>query len=97
MKAEAFGWGTSFMGLDSKSSELASTGKATTVAILDTGINKNHIIFSGKSITGYNILSPGSSYADDNEHGTMVAGIVAESTPQNTKLLIVKALRHLTP
>jgi len=91
---QAKGWGTSFMGLDSKSSELSASGSKVVCAVLDTGINKSHKVFSGKTITSssYNILSGNTNYTDDNGHGTMTAGIISESTPDNVQIMALKVM-----
>ncbi len=59
------------------------TGKNLSVCILDTGVNYNLADLGGcfgngcKVVGGYNFVAPSSEVADDNGHGTHVAGIVA--------------------
>jgi subtilisin family serine protease len=50
-----------------------------TVAVVDTGIDKNHPDLKGKLDAGYNVLEPKSAPVDENGHGTHVAGIIAAS------------------
>ncbi|MED1599304.1 S8 family peptidase [Bacillus pseudomycoides] len=50
------------------------TGKGTSVAILDTGIDKEHLDLKIK--TGISFVSNTSSFDDDNGHGTHLAGII---------------------
>jgi len=92
VESEAKGWGTSYMHLDGISQEAQADGvdKAVTVAILDSGINSDHEVFKDKTISSkaYSVL--GGSYADDNGHGTAVAGIIAESTSDNVVLMPIK-------
>jgi subtilisin len=59
-------------------------GSGVTVAILDTGIDGTHPEFQDGSnppnsrvVNGFNALVGGGSYADDNGHGTHMAGIIA--------------------
>jgi subtilisin family serine protease len=52
-------------------------GTGVTVAILDTGIDWSHPELSPRIVGGYNALAGGVSYADDNGHGTHMAGIIA--------------------
>jgi subtilisin len=55
-------------------------GSGVKVAILDTGIDQTHLVlgeFSKRGAGGYNALAGGGSYADDNGHGTHMAGIIA--------------------
>lgn len=81
------GWGTSYIGLDIKKQ---NTSKDIVVAVIDTGINPSHEIFNNTTISN---LSKGigfDSYIDDDGHGTMTSGIIAEST--NSTILAIKAL-----
>lgn len=50
---------------------------STVVAIVDTGLNPQHIEFGTPVIAGYNFLNNTTNYRDDHGHGTHVAGIVA--------------------
>ena len=89
------GWGTEHMGMDIKTQELKKKGNSSevTVAVIDTGINPDHDNFKGKNISGYNIVkNKASDYADNDEyrHGSGVAGIIAESTPDNVNILAIK-------
>jgi subtilisin family serine protease len=57
-----------------------NTGRGVRVAIIDTGINPNHRDLAGKVDGGYNAENDcerPECYADDNGHGTHVAGTVA--------------------
>lgn len=59
------------------------------VAVIDTGINTSHTMFSGRLLTGATYV--GSSYVDDNGHGSHVAGTICDLTPSNVKILPIKA------
>lgn len=52
-------------------------GKGITVGIIDTGIDKSHEVFAGKTIKGSNFASPGISndISDAQVHGTFVASV----------------------
>ena len=92
VKLSATGWGTAYMGMDDEQL-VAASGSDVTVAVLDSGINRNHSIFSNTTIlTGYDYENGDSDPADDNGHGTAVAGVIAESTPSNVKILPVKVM-----
>jgi subtilisin len=52
-------------------------GVGVMVAILDTGIDVSHPQLWPRVVDGYNALAAGVSYADDNGHGTHMAGIIA--------------------
>lgn len=49
------------------------------VAVLDTGVDATHVDLSGKVLPGYNYISNNNNTADDQGHGTAVAGTAAAS------------------
>ena len=86
------GWGTAFMGLSFQKTQAANRNPVT-VAVIDTGIQKSHPVFSGKTILeGKDFVNNDDDPSDDNGHGTAVGGIIAESTPSNVKIMPLKAL-----
>jgi subtilisin family serine protease len=54
-----------------------TTGGSNVIAVLDTGVQANHPDLSGRVLPGYNFVSSTTNAADDNGHGTWVAGIIA--------------------
>lgn len=101
-QAAEYGWGTPYMGMHSEKAA-AEAGGEVTVAVCDTGIRKTHVFFKDRTIVGeYNALAGSSKYmgeysdlddaSDDNGHGTMVSGVIAESTPANVKIMPIKVL-----
>jgi subtilisin family serine protease len=52
----------------------ASTGATVDAYIFDTGLKLDHNEFTGRVKPGYNTITVGASPADDNGHGTHVAG-----------------------
>jgi subtilisin family serine protease len=50
------------------------------VAVVDTGVEASHPDLAGKVLGGYNFVGGSTNAADDNGHGTMVAGIIAADT-----------------
>ena len=54
-----------------------SKGASNLVAVLDTGVQANHPDLSGRVVAGYDFVNGDSNAADDNGHGTWVAGIIA--------------------
>ena len=54
----------------------ASTGSTVDAYIFDTGLKLDHNEFTGRVQSGYNTITVGASPADDNGHGTHVAGTV---------------------
>ena len=63
------------------------------VAVVDTGVNVKHSIFKDRIADGARSYVLGDiSVDDDYGHGTHVAGIIADNTPSNVKILPIKAL-----
>ena len=84
-------WGTNYMKLNSAAEELnADPGEAVKIAILDTGIDADHIIFNERIISSDSKSFIDNSILDENGHGTAVAGLITESTPDNAELMILK-------
>lgn len=75
-----------------------SRGQGTLVAVLDTGIDPDHPVLSGRvSELGYNAIQTGGSTDDSGigdhaGHGTFIAGLVALVAPE-ARLLPVTVLR----
>jgi serine protease len=55
-------------------------GKGTTVAVIDTGVTKTTDMDKTEFVAGYDFVNNKADAADDNGHGTHVAGSVAQST-----------------
>jgi subtilisin family serine protease len=55
-----------------------TTGAADTiVAVLDTGIDRNHADLQGAFVDGWDAVNEDADPADDHGHGTLVAGVIA--------------------
>ncbi len=91
-------WGVKETGLDlyTNWNTLAKNNNIVKVAVLDSGIYSNHIVFNNNRIAyttnTINYVNHNNSLSDDNGHGTAVAGIIAQSTPNNVKILPYKVL-----
>ncbi|NEA98546.1 S8 family peptidase [Streptomyces sp. SID13726] len=55
------------------------TGEGVKVAVLDTGVKRDHPDLQGKVTSERNLITGSANADDDNGHGTHVAGIVAGS------------------
>jgi subtilisin len=73
--AQAIPWGVKY--ILSRRAWPTDTGAGVRVCTLDTGIDLTHPDLQANIYGGYNTITPGASYADDNGHGTHVAGIIA--------------------
>jgi thermitase len=47
------------------------------IAVLDTGVKAGHVDLSGRVLAGWDFVNADANPADDNGHGTMVAGVAA--------------------
>ena len=89
-------WGNDIMHLDAVRDEANADENLTgqvTVAVLDTGINPDHELFAGRlNSNGASFIKGSSAINDDNGHGSHVAGIIADGTSDNVKILSLKIL-----
>lgn len=71
-------------------------GSGVTIAILDTGIDRNHPALAGHWLTGYDMVADDAQPQDEGSglawgHGTHIAGIIAQIAP-GSKILPVRVL-----
>src|SRR3990172_6667186 len=71
----SFNWWQPMVGANTAYT-MGARGKGIIVGVIDTGIDLNNREFKGRLVTGYNAVSPWKTPADDNGHGTHVAGII---------------------
>lgn len=100
-------WGLEATGADSFCYKLSSAGETLPeidVAVIDSGIYSEHIVFrnrildGGRNYVSYSEKSAEtsgtSSVTDDNGHGSHCAGIICSATNDNVKILPVKVLNN---
>lgn len=101
VSGENLSWGVAATGLDSYKAKLnyEGAGRKVTVAVVDTGVRMTHEAFAMEQTADKLDLTYAYDYANDDEdptddggHGTMVAGVIAQSTPDNVKIVPVKVL-----
>ena len=69
-------WGLRTMGFP-RAWDVSRGSKSVVVAVLDTGVDASHPELKGALVPGRDIVHSDDNPADDNGHGTAVAGIVA--------------------
>ena len=69
-------WGPRAVGLPSVWASAGATRKVV-VAVVDTGVDATQRDLSGVVLPGWNVLTGTADAADDNGHGTAVAGVIA--------------------
>ncbi len=91
-------WGSSRVKADEAISAVESLGDfadEVIVAVLDTGLDNAHNFFKGRFEESYvNLVDGSTNTHDDNSHGTHVAGIIADNTPNNIKIKPYKVLNY---
>ena len=94
-----YAWGVSTTGLRTYLNKLNYGENETEVkvAVLDSGVRTTHEVFANETTAdrldttrSYNYVSDNTDISDDNGHGTMVAGVIAQSTSNNVKIVPVK-------
>ena len=81
--------------------DVANTGAAVTVAVLDTGVDSNHPDLVPNLVAGHDFVNEDPSPDDDDGHGTETAGVIGAATNNgvgvagiawNAKIMPVKVL-----
>lgn len=94
-------WGVVQKGFLNYSTKLKYEGNTRNVkiAVIDSGINKNHEAFKETTTAdrldltySYDFVNGDNDVSDDHGHGTMVAGTIVEATPNNVKIVPIKAM-----
>ena len=90
-------WGMQLIGAAQAWS--AGTGKGTTIAVVDTGVDLHHEDLAAKIdlADGHNFVDPASSPQDDNGHGTHVSGIAAAIANNGRGVVGVAPDAHIMP
>ncbi len=98
MSADIIDWGVSRIGADKVWD--TGSGVGVKIAIIDTGVQKDHPDLVANLNTGYDFVNNDSDANDDNGHGTHVAGIATATLNQagtvgvsnGSKIIPVKVL-----
>lgn len=70
----------------------AACEKEIKVAVIDTGVNKNHEAIKGRFVGGYDFVTGKDNQGgvDNYGHGTAVAGVIVDRTTPNVKIVSYK-------
>ena len=96
----AYEWGLNEINVQ-KVWNLTKNKETPIIAIVDTGVNADHLDLKDNILSGYNVIDGTSNVKDECGHGTHIAGIAAALTNNgtgiagvsgNTKILPIKVL-----
>ncbi|WP_432363783.1 S8 family serine peptidase [Sporosarcina sp. UB5] len=87
-------WGTERVGVTNLKNSLVAAKGTVIVATIDTGVDYNHPFLKGRIVDGYDFVDNDSDPMDVHFHGTHVAGIIAETTPVNVKIMPIRVLNE---
>lgn len=85
------------IGADVMMSYLEQNGKSDAgivIAVIDTGVDISHPYLQNRIVQAYNIAESNDDVQDIRGHGTMVAGIIANCTPETVKIMPIKAVNN---
>lgn len=93
-------WGVVRIGADKVWNQ--GTGNGVKIAIIDTGVQRDHPDLKNNIIQGYDFVNDDNDATDDNGHGTHVAGIISATLNQsgtvgvsyNSQIMPVKVLNN---
>lgn len=89
-----YSWGTRYMGMDQLKATAAAYGynRQVKVAVIDSGVYRSHPMFAGGRIheQSWNFIVGSPDYSDLCSHGSHVSGIIADATPANVKIVMLK-------
>ena len=89
----AYSWGSNYLGMSPYRDGVEGyDGDTIIVAVLDTGIDLHNGFFQGETIRSdsHDFTESPNGIQDQFGHGTHVAGIIADATPANVELLILR-------
>ncbi|MCQ2567865.1 MAG: S8 family serine peptidase [Mogibacterium sp.] len=86
-------WGADCIGIDEYIPYAGNGhGRTIVVAVVDSGIDEDHVMFSGRRVEAYDFVRNDNMPDDENGHGTHVTGIIADCTKElsNVRFMPVK-------
>lgn len=91
----AVGAGGKKIGAGTMMSYLQESGKSDTgmvVAVIDSGVDVDHFYLQNRIVQAHNMVERSSDVYDEIGHGTKVAGVIANCTPETVKIMPIKVV-----
>ena len=85
-------WATERIGLKYMKNQFLSNKEEVIAAVIDTGVDYTHSLLKDRVISGYDFVDNDTDPMDEHFHGTHVAGIIAEATTPNVKIMPIRSL-----
>lgn len=86
--------GIHMMGMDTLKEQAKDWQGQVEVAVIDSGIDRDHELFTGRIDTEKSInlsgQEPENQYDDTYGHGSHVSGIITQATPDQVKIMTVR-------
>ncbi len=85
-------WGTQRIGARKLQMHTTPIKGSVIVAIIDSGVDYTHPFLKNRIVEGYDIINNDTNPMDVHFHGTHVAGIVVDTTPENVKIMPIRVI-----
>ncbi|MBO0602564.1 S8 family serine peptidase [Sporosarcina sp. E16_3] len=92
--APSVSWGKERIGAKKIAEKLVPGKGSVIIAVIDTGVDYTHPLLKDRIVAGYDVIKNTSDPVDVHFHGTHVAGIIADSTPANVKIMPIRAMNE---
>ncbi len=89
---ETMSWGAERIGITELKNKTATGNERVIVAVIDTGVDYTHPFLKGRMVQGYDFVADDTDPMDVHFHGTHIAGIIADTTPANVKIMPIRVM-----
>lgn len=87
-------WGPQRIGANMLKTTTSPIKGSVIVAIIDTGIDYTHPFLKDRLVDGYDFINNENKPLDVHFHGTHIAGIIADTTPSNVKIMPIRTINE---
>lgn len=87
-------WGVKRIGAQNLNYNVSKMDGSVIVAVIDTGVDYTHAFLKDRMVQGYDFVANDTDPMDVHFHGTHIAGIIADTTPSNVKIMPIRVLNE---